>query len=151
MQIYLCGCPDYSITHRFRITFHLSLSWRKEASYLDVASSTCCDYLSKPPEDGRVCAAPKITLQEQSVPQATRLFTMEGSVPRELAWGHGEGVIQISSRVNRRILRTAPCPKGGLKAGGFTLCPVAAITAWQPRARQGHSSRPQPLTSRNKL
>lgn len=94
--------------------------------------------------------APKITLEERSVTQATRLYTMEGLVPRELAWGHGEGVIKISSRVSR-IPKTAHCPKEGLKGGGFTSRLVAAITDWQPGASQGHSSRPPPLTSRNKL
>lgn len=93
--------------------------------------------------------AQKLTLEEQSVAQATRFYTMEGLVPKELALGHGEGVNKISSKVSRRIPKTAHCPKGGLKAG--TLCPVAAITDWQLRASQGHSSRPPPLTSRKKL
>ena len=39
-------------------------------------------------------------------------------MPRQLAWGHGEGVIKISSRVSRRILERGHCPEGALKAGG---------------------------------
>lgn len=62
-------------------------------------------------------------------------------MPRSLAWGHGKGAIKISSRFRKKILKRVHCPKGGLKAGGFTLCLVAAITEWQPRGSQGHPSK----------
>lgn len=60
-------------------------------------------------------------------------------------------LLQISSEVSARVLKRPHCPKREPKAGAFTLCLVAAITEWQPRASQGRPSEPQPLTSRNKL
>lgn len=59
---------------------------------------------------------------------------MEGLVPRKLASGHGEGAINSSARVSRRIPKRAHCPNAGLEAGGFAPCLVAAIIGWQPRA-----------------
>lgn len=119
------GCLAYFTTNRFTMTFLLPSCWRKEAT-LNVAPSNFCDHLFKPPEEGRAHAAQKITLEESSVTQATKLHTTAGSVPTQLAWGHGEGAIKISSRVSGRILKAARCPKGGLKAGGFALRLVAA-------------------------
>lgn len=93
---------------------------------MNAAPSKFCDHLFEPREEGRAREAQGVSLERPSVTQATRLHTMEGSVPTQLAWGHGEGVIKISSRGSRRMLKAARCPEGGQKAGGFTLCLMAA-------------------------